>query len=58
MDDIEEQYLEASDTYQGFCTVCNDWTRDCTEPDAEGYDCPVCDGNTVQGADVWLMGAL
>lgn len=51
----EEEYLEARDTYLGYCTECKDWTRDSTEPDAEGYDCPVCDQDTVIGADNYLM---
>lgn len=37
--------------YMGWCTFCRDFTRDCTEPDAEGYDCPECDQNTVMGAE-------
>ena len=50
-----EEYPEMSESYQGYCTECEDWTRDCTEPDAEGYDCPVCDAHTVIGADMVLM---
>lgn len=34
---------------------CKKFTRDCTEPDAEGYDCPKCGGKTVMGAENALM---
>jgi len=51
----EEGYLYARENYQGYCTECEDWTRDCTEPDAEDYDCPVCDKHTVIGADNYLI---
>ena len=46
-----EEYAHATETYQGWCTTCRDFTRDCTEPDAENYDCPVCGGDTVMGAE-------
>ena len=58
MDDIEETYHAMSDSYMGYCTKCKDWTRDCTEPDAEEYDCPECGGNHVIGADNWMMEAI
>lgn len=51
----ETEYREARDLYRGYCSTCADWTRDCTEPDAEEYDCPVCGQDTVVGADNWLM---
>ena len=51
----EERWLEARAGYEGWCTECEEWTRDCTEPDAEGYDCPVCEENTVIGAEMYLM---
>lgn len=38
-----EEYHSLEDSYQGYCKVCDDFTRDCTESDAEGYDCPVCE---------------
>ena len=47
----EERYHEACDSYEGYCTECKDFTRETTEPDAEGYDCPKCDGDTVMGAE-------
>lgn len=42
----------------GWCTECNEFTRDMTEPDAEGYKCPVCDGMTVMGAENALISGL
>ena len=51
----EEQYRDASENYQGYCTVCRKFTRDCTEPDAEGYDCPECEGDTCMGAEQALL---
>lgn len=50
-----DSYREATDNYQGWCSVCEDFTRDATEPDAEGYDCPKCEGNTVMGAEQALV---
>lgn len=53
----EARYTEATDGYEGWCTVCRDFTRDQTEPDAHDYDCPVCDNKTVVGAeDALIMG--
>lgn len=51
----ESEYFEATESYQGWCTECKDFTRDCTEPDAEGYDCPECESNTVVGAEQALL---
>ena len=51
----EETYLELEENYQGFCTKCEEVTRDNTEPDAEGYDCPHCGQNTVIGAMEYLF---
>lgn len=55
MKNVESEYLENRGDYIGFCTSCKEWTRDCTEPDVEGYDCPECEENTVIGADMFLM---
>ena len=49
------EYEVATRGYQGWCTACCDFTRDSTEPDAEGYDCPVCGGDTVVGAEQALL---
>ena len=54
----EESYHEAVEASQGWCTSCNEFTRDETEPDAEEYDCPKCEQNTVVGAENALMMGL
>mgnify|MGYP001618286786 CR=1 FL=1 len=51
----EDTYLDATDSYQGWCRACQEFTRDETEPDAEGYDCPACDRRTVCGAEQALL---
>ncbi len=48
-------YRDACENYTGWCTGCHDFTRDGTEPDAEGYDCPACEQNLVMGAEQALM---
>jgi len=53
--DDTQAYMAARSNYEGWCTECKDWTRECTEPDAEGYDCPECDQQTVIGADLYLL---
>jgi Zn finger protein HypA/HybF involved in hydrogenase expression len=50
-----EEYETAVDLYQGWCTDCKQFTRDQTEPDAEGYDCPVCEEDKVIGAEQGMM---
>lgn len=50
-----DEYLEMEDDYQGYCTACREWTRDATESDAEGYDCPACGCDTVVGAGNALL---
>ena len=51
----EAEWRQACDNYMGWCTKCEDFTRDSTEPDARAYCCPVCDGNTVMGAEDAMM---
>jgi len=51
-----EDYVDAIAQDLGWCTVCQDFTRDCTEPDASDYDCPQCDNpHSVMGAEVALI---
>lgn len=50
----EDEWQQARDGYQGWCPPCGAWTRECTEPDAEGYDCPSCGKHTVIGAEMAL----
>lgn len=45
------EYQEAREGYLGWCTGCEEFTRETTEPDAEGYDCPKCEGATVIGVE-------
>jgi Zn finger protein HypA/HybF involved in hydrogenase expression len=55
----EAEINQADRDSQGWCTTCNELTRDCTEPDAEDYDCPKCGENTVVCAmQAVLLGAL
>ena len=52
----EDRYREACDGSEGWCDVCGDFTRDCTEPDAKGYRCPQCETvNSVCGAEQALL---
>lgn len=51
----EEDFQEAMDNYVGWCPECEDFTRDATEPDAEDYNCEVCDNNHVMGAEQALL---
>ena len=50
-----EGYQQATRDYIGWCTVCEEFTRDSTEGDASEYDCPKCEGNTVMGAENALI---
>jgi Zn finger protein HypA/HybF involved in hydrogenase expression len=51
----EADYAEATDSYQGWCRHCKEFTRENTEPDAENYDCPVCEKKSVVGAEQALL---
>jgi len=51
----EDEYLDAENNSDGYCVVCKEFTRGCTEPDAEDYDCPVCGENAVKGTMTALM---
>ena len=50
-----EQYEEATDASEGFCTSCQAFTTDCVEPDAEGYKCEACGERAVVGAEQALL---
>jgi hypothetical protein len=52
----EVDYLDACESYLGWCKVCKAFTRYNTEPDAGDYDCEKC-GNTdsVIGAEQALI---
>lgn len=48
-------YEDMCDSYMGFCTLCQEFTRENTEPDAHEYDCPDCGNNSVMGAEEAMM---
>jgi Zn finger protein HypA/HybF involved in hydrogenase expression len=50
----EVRFVEALENHEGWCSTCGDFTRECTEPDAEHYKCPQCQGMTVMGAE-WAL---
>lgn len=54
----EEEYMEMCNDNMGFCQSCKSFTRDCTEPDADNYDCPDCGQNLVVGAENALIMGL
>ena len=48
----EEDYIEATENNDGFCTRCNEITNSGgVEPDAEDYECDECGNNTVIGIE-------
>jgi hypothetical protein len=53
-----EEFEEARDSNQGYCLNCKEWTHDCCEPDARGYECPECGKHQVFGAEELLMMGL
>lgn len=52
------QFDKALTGYLGWCIYCKSFTRDATEPDAEGYYCPVCEEEAVMGAEQALLRGL
>lgn len=55
----EGEYLLHCEDYDGFCTVCQDFTRfGSTEPDAESYPCEECGGDTCVGTENALIMGL
>lgn len=52
-----EEYHEYRESYIGICQECGA-EREMTEPDAEGYDCPDCGENAVEGVDNLLAMGL
>ena len=51
----ESEYHQANNDMQGFCTNCKEFTRGMCEPDAEKYECPECEKNTVYGTEDSLI---
>jgi hypothetical protein len=55
-DNHRKQYVEATESYGGFCTTCRKFTNsEGIEPDAEGCACDVCQNPTVMGAENALL---
>lgn len=54
----QSDYENACEENLGWCPDCCAFTRDMTEPDAEGYDCPDCEGHSVMGAENALICGL
>jgi len=48
-------YQDAVDSYTGWCRDCREFTRGCTEPDAEDYECPSCGERRVMGAEQAML---
>ena len=53
-----EEYLEATESYLGFCTECGEFTTPCCEPDARRYRCEECGQYTVFGAEESVLTGL
>ena len=52
----EEAYEEHCESYDGYCTKCDQITRfGETEPDAQHYPCPECETNSVVGIEMALI---
>jgi hypothetical protein len=51
----KKDYREALDNDTGWCAICEAFTREMTEPDAEGNDCPSCEQASVVGAEQALI---
>ena len=48
----EAQFHKHCDEMNGYCETCDDVTKyGGTEPDAEGYECPDCDQDSVCGVE-------
>lgn len=56
LEEVEE--VINSDSHQGWCTNCQDWTHDSCEPDAREYECPVCEQHTCYGAEELVIMGL
>jgi hypothetical protein len=54
----EDDFRDMCDEDQGYCTTCEDFTRDGVEPDAEEYECEQCGELSVMGAEQALIMGL
>lgn len=51
----EEEYEEHTESYDGLCISCLEWTNGDVEPDAENYKCDSCGESKVMGAEQAMM---
>jgi hypothetical protein len=51
-----EDYADATESYSGYCSACDEITQSSgVEPDAEGYKCETCCQLTVMGIEQALL---
>lgn len=50
-----DDFEAAAESYEGFCTTCNEVTNSGVEPDARRYECESCGNRTVYGMAEALM---
>ena len=50
----EEEYLELTDDWGGFCVLCGEFTTG-VEPDARQYECEACEKKSVYGLDELMV---
>lgn len=53
----QEDYMYASEDYEGYCTTCCEPAYG-VEPDARGYECEACGAEEVYGMEELLMMGL
>lgn len=51
----EGEFFDLSESYQGYCTTCQQITCDCVEPDVSDRICPDCGQPTVCGMETALL---
>jgi len=51
----EEEYLEHTESYDGICLHCGEWSFGGCEPDARNYECESCGLKKVMGAEMALV---
>lgn len=49
---------EARENSLGYCTRCQEWTGECVEPDIYEGSCPVCEQDTLYGAEELVIMGL
>jgi len=51
----ENELHEHMAAFDGVCLNCGEWTCGGVEPDAEGYDCEICEHAEVVGAELAIL---